>query len=102
MKTSTALNVAILGREFRVTCPEDEREELLQAVAYLDERMRSIRDTGKVVGTERIAIMAALNITHELLASRKKGGFDMEAFKRRIVHMQMALDAAMPTQDRLL
>jgi cell division protein ZapA len=45
--------------------------------------------------------MAALNITHELLTTRKRGGFDMEEFKRRIVHMQVALDAVMPEQDKL-
>jgi cell division protein ZapA len=63
--------------------------------------MREIRDSGKVVGAERVAIMAALNITHELLIVRNRGGFDMEEFKRRIDRMQAALDAAMPEQDKL-
>jgi cell division protein ZapA len=102
MRTTTALDITIMGREFRVTCPEEERGELLQAVAYLDKKMREIRDSAKVVGSERVAIMAALNITHELLISRKRGGFDMEEFKRRIDHMQAALDAVMSEQDKLL
>ena len=90
-----------MGREFRVTCPDDEREELLQSVSYLDKKMREIRDSGKVIGSERVAIMAALNITHELLTTRIRGGFDMGEFKRRIDRMQESLDTAMPEQDKL-
>ena len=101
MSTSKTMNVTIMGREFRVACPDEEREELLQSVSYLDKRMREIRDSGKVVGSERIAIMAALNITHELLTTKIRGGFDMGEFKRRIDRMQAALDAAMPEQDKL-
>lgn len=101
MSTSKSMNVTIMGREFRIACPDEEREELLQSVSYLDKRMREIRDSGKVVGSERIAIMAALNITHELLTTKIRGGFDMGEFKRRIDRMQAALDAAMPEQDKL-
>jgi len=101
MSASKTMNVTIMGREFRVACPDEEREELLQSVSYLDKRMREIRDSGKVVGSERIAIMAALNITHELLTTKIRGGFDMGEFKRRIDRMQAALDAAMPEQDKL-
>jgi cell division protein ZapA len=101
MSARKTMNVTIMGREFRVACPDEEREELLQSVSYLDKRMREIRDSGKVVGSERIAIMAALNITHELLTTKIRGGFDMGEFKCRIDHMQAALDAAMPEQDKL-
>ena len=101
MTTSKTINVTIMGREFRVACPEDEREELLQSVSYLDKKMREIRDSGKVIGSERVAIMAALNITHELLTTRIRGGFDMGEFKRRIDRMQESLDTAMPEQDKL-
>ena len=100
-QTKNGLDVSIMGREFRVACPAEEREELLQSVSYLDKKMREIRDSGKVVGSERIAIMAALNITHELLTTKIRGGFDMGEFKRRIDRMQAALDAAMPEQDKL-
>ncbi len=99
--SNKAVDVAIMGREFRVTCPDEEREELLQAVTYLDKKMCEIRDNGKVVGSERIAIMAGLNIAHELLATKVKGGFDMGEFKRRIDHMQTLLDTATPEQDKL-
>ena len=101
MTNNSAVDVAIMGREFRVTCPDEEREELLQAVTYLDKKMCEIRDNGKVVGSERIAIMAGLNIAHELLATKVKGGFDMGEFKRRIDNMQMLLDTATQEQDKL-
>lgn len=101
MTNNSAVDVAIMGREFRVTCPDEEREELLQAVTYLDKKMCEIRDNGKVVGSERIAIMAGLNIAHELLATKVRGGFDMGEFKRRIDHMEMLLDTATPEQDKL-
>ncbi len=95
------LDVTILDREFRVACPEDERAELLEAVSYLDKKMREIRDTGKVATVERIAIMAALNIAHELLTTRLGTGFDMGEFKRRINFMQATIDATLAEQDEL-
>lgn len=95
------LDITILDRELRVACPEDERAELLDAVAYLDKKMREIRDTGKVASVERIAIMAALNIAHELLTTRLGTGFDMAEFKRRMNSMQAAIDATLAEQDEL-
>ncbi len=95
------LDIKILDRELRVACPEDERAELLDAVTYLDKRMREIRDAGKVTSVERIAIMAALNITHELLTTRLGSGFDMAEFKRRMVAMEATIDATLAEQDEL-
>ncbi len=102
---SLTLDVSLLGREYRVACRESEREELLQAVQFLDRRMREIRDSGKVVGSERIAVMAALNIAHELLRARggapATSGFDSAAIQRRISSMQTAIDRAMAEQEKL-
>jgi cell division protein ZapA len=99
------LDVSLLGREYRVVCRDSEREELLQAVQFLDRRMREIRDAGKIAGAERIAVMAALNITHELLRARSGApatdGFDSVAIQRRISSMQTAIDRAMAEQDKL-
>ncbi|MBW4934555.1 cell division protein ZapA [Marinobacter sp. F4206] len=66
-QSSTTVEVKILDKEYLVACPEEEREALLRAARHLDSKMREIRSSGKVFGTERIAVMAALNITHELL-----------------------------------
>jgi len=95
-----ALQINVMGREFRVACPEDEQKELLEAVDYLNRKMDEIRDNGKVIGVERIAIMAALNIAHELLTT-KVGGFDMAALKRRMQSMETTLDQALRDQSKL-
>lgn len=95
------LDIKLLDRELRVACPEEERGELLDAVAYLDKKMREIRDAGKVASVERIALMAALNITHELLTTKMGRGFDMAGFKRRMDAMQTAIDQALAEQDSL-
>ena len=95
------LDVKILDRELRIACPEDERAELLDAVAYLDKRMREIRDAGKIVSVERIAMMAALNIAHELLTTKIGRGVDLSDFKRRMDSMQAAIDQALAEQDTL-
>lgn len=102
---STMLDVSILGREYRVSCRESERTELMQAVHFLDRRMREIREAGKIAGTERIAVMAALNIAHELLGSKSAPGdvsFDTVNIKRRISAMQSAIDRAMAEQEKLI
>jgi cell division protein ZapA len=96
-----AVDITILGREYRVACSDDERESLLTAAAFLDRRMREIRDTAKITGNEKIAVMAALNIAHELLTTKLPGGFDIADFKRRMQSMQTTLDTAMSQQEKL-
>ena len=68
MSRPNTVSVDILDKEYQVACPPDEEAALNQAARYLDQHMRDIRSTGKVIGLERVAIMAALNISHELLA----------------------------------
>jgi cell division protein ZapA len=95
------LDVTILGRSYKVSCSDDEREELLQAVSYLDGKMSQIKASGKVGGTERIAVMAALNIAHEYLTAKTPGGFDIATLKRRIDVMQATLEQAIAPQEKL-
>ncbi|HXR55964.1 MAG TPA: cell division protein ZapA [Casimicrobiaceae bacterium] len=111
---TTTLDVTILGRDFKVACKEDERDALLEAVALLDRRMREIRDAGRVSGTDRIAVMAGLNIAHELLRERRSAAvaatsvpanvgetFDAEAARRRIQAMQATIDETLAGQENL-
>jgi len=93
MSEVRGVDVNIMGREFTVSCTDEERPGLMNAVNYLDRKMKDIQATGKVVGVERIAVMAALNITHELLNARS-GSFDIGDFKRRIDLMQEQIDGA--------
>jgi cell division protein ZapA len=98
---ATQLAVQIMGREYKVACKPEEKAELLAAVAYLDAKMREIRDTSKNNNVERVAVMSALNIAHEFLKSRGENRFDSDDIKRRIVSMQVAIDQAMVEQDEL-
>lgn len=66
MSTST-VSINILDKDYQVACPEEEKAALIKAGQHLDEQMRTIRASGKIIGLERIAVMAALNISYELL-----------------------------------
>jgi cell division protein ZapA len=96
-----ALDVSIMGRNYRVTCADDEREALLAAVAYVDRKMTEIKTASKVAGTERIAVMTALNIANELLSVKLGSGFDIAELKRRMNSVQSKLDQALSQQDSL-
>ena len=95
------LDVSIMGRNYRVTCADDEREALLAAVAYVDQKMTEIKTASKVAGTERIAVMTALNIANELLSIKIGSGFDIAELKRRMNSVQSKLDQALAQQDSL-
>ena len=71
MSDTNTLKVKILEKDYLVSCPDDKKDALTAAALHLDGKMRDIRSSGKVLGTERIAVMAALNITYELLQSTK-------------------------------
>jgi cell division protein ZapA len=66
------VSVRIMEKEYVVACPYEERSALLDAAEFLNARMREIRDTGKVVGLDRIAVMAALNLAHEILKGKDR------------------------------
>ena len=98
-----ALTVSLLGREFRVACPEGEEKQLLASADYLNRKLKEVRDTGKVVGNERIAIMAALNIAYEYMSNRSNAtSFDGAAFRRRITAMQETLESALAADQEKL
>lgn len=67
MSQANTVTVKILDKDYQVACPEEQETELVVSAKYLDKQMRGIRDSGKVIGLERIAVMAALNISYELL-----------------------------------
>jgi len=96
-----SIEVTVLGRSYTVACSDSERQALQQAVAYLDGKMTEIKTAGKVAGTERIAVTAALNIAHELLSMRLGEGFDVGAARRRIGDIEAKLEAALAKQDKL-
>ena len=100
-ESAKTVEVNLLGRTYRVACDDREREALMKAVAYLDGKMNEIRKAGKVMGAERIAVMAALNVAHELLSVKLGVGFDVGQAKRRISAIESQLDSAIAKQEKL-
>jgi cell division protein ZapA len=103
------LDIMLLGKEYRVACPPVEHDALLAAVAYVDEKMHDIAEKTKSNISERIAVMAALNIAHEHLSQRRQSdegcsetGVDFGVVKRRISDMEARLEAVLAPQDKLL
>jgi len=77
MSKNNTVNIRILDKEYQVNCPPEEQSALLRSSQLLDTRMREIRKSGHVIGLERIAVMAALNLTYDLLmAETKASGSD--------------------------
>jgi cell division protein ZapA len=97
----SSIEVSVLGRSYTVTCGDGEREALMKAVEYLDSKMAEIKKAGKVAGTERIAVTAALNLAHELLSMRLGEGFDVGEARRRIGDIEAKLEAALAKQEKL-
>lgn len=100
MSSPTMLEVEILGRPMRLACKEEEKEELLNAVALLDKQIQEIRETGKIVGSERIAIMAALNMAHNLLTVQTRG-INLNELRSTISSMGKKIDTVLNDQEKL-
>ncbi|RBP49629.1 cell division protein ZapA [Arenicella xantha] len=88
---SRGINISIMGRDFSVACPPEEQEDLQSAARYLDTKMKEIQKTGKIIGAERCAIMAALNITNELLKLQRMTT-GQEQVQARLSSLQARID----------
>jgi cell division protein ZapA len=100
-KEPATVTVRILEKEYFVSCPQDERADLLDSAEYLNKKMREIRDTGKVVGADRIAVMAALNMANELLRLRKQDAELQGAVSGRVKHMRERVESALQRTRQL-
>jgi cell division protein ZapA len=89
------VTISILGKELKVACPDGERESLSAAARYLDQRMREIQDSGKVIGAERCAVMAALNLTNELLQLREQVNGVPAEFNTRLQALHGRIEAVL-------
>lgn len=95
------VNITIMGRDFSVACPPEEQDELLEAAAFLDKNMKDIQKTGKIIGAERCAIMAALNITNDLLKLQKATA-GQEQIQGRLEALQERIDDVLHESDPFL
>lgn len=95
------VTVQILEKEYRVACSEQEREALMMSARYLNAKMKEIRDSGKVVGVERIAVMAALNMAHELLQHRGRKEEYTQTIGSRVRALQDKIERALSRGQQL-
>jgi len=98
--SNKSVNISIMGRDFAVACLEDEQENLLAAARYLDKSMKEIQKTGKVIGAERCAIMAALNITNDLL-KLQNSTLDQSRVESKLNSLQERIDEVLREAENL-
>lgn len=92
---SQSIVIHIMGKDYHVVCREDEQETLLDSAQKLDAQMHHIRDTGKVSGLDKIAIMAALNLTHELSTTQKKNRTPMGNIVPKLANLRHKIESVL-------
>ncbi|MDH5358126.1 MAG: cell division protein ZapA [Gammaproteobacteria bacterium] len=98
---SSPVSVSILGKEYQIACPEEEKDALLSSAQLLHKNMEQIRSTGKVVGLDRIAVMAALNLANEVISLKNNEGHDIEDMNKKLVQINDKVSAFLE-EDRQL
>ena len=93
--------IEILGKFYAVRCTEEELASLQQAAVYLGKQMREVQDSGKAINLERIAIISALNITHQFLQLEQQKSGLMTKINQRIAQLQLKLDEVIPSVEPL-
>jgi cell division protein ZapA len=94
-KQQAPVSLTILGKEYKIMCSVEEQEDLVDSAQQLDEQMRKIRLTGKVSGAERTAVLAALNLTHELMQAKKNVIPDSSAVSKQLNKMYLKIETAL-------
>ncbi|WP_437879455.1 cell division protein ZapA [Pseudomonas sp. LRF_L74] len=95
MTQPNTVTLQILDKEYCISCPADQRSNLESAARYLDGKMREIRSGGKVIGADRIAVMAALNITHDLLHKQQRLDKEVNSTRERVRDLIDQVDDAL-------
>ena len=93
--------VQILDKDYRVACQDGQQDSLLASARFLDQKMREIRSGGRVIGTDRIAVMTALNLAHELLEFQRERDQLGEGFGRRIKALREKVEVALNDGNQL-
>ena len=99
MSNLMQVNATLLGRHFTIGTPPEERDTLVEAVRMLEEKLRAIQSQGKIVETDKIAIMAALNIAHDLLKTKIGEGLEIAECRRKLRSMSAAADKALQSSQ---
>jgi len=93
--------VKVLEKMYQVKCPAENAHELQEAAHFLDKKMREIRDVGNIIGSDRIAVIAALNIAHSLLRTEKKENKHIDVVLERIRDMQQKAEGLLNQQEQI-
>ena len=101
LNDAKSIQVKILDKEYNINCPPEEQEALLKSANYLDKNMRSIRDLGKITGTEKIAIMAALNITNDMLRKNVMINESRQLTALRLQELETKIDPIISANKQL-
>ena len=95
------VNVKILEKEYQIACPAEERKALVDSAELLNNKMREIRDSGKVVGLDRIAVMAALNLANDLISTANVSSHLETKIKPKVVQMRERIESALKAGKQL-
>lgn len=95
------ITLNILDKEYRIACPTGEEETLQASAHYLNTKIQEIRDNGKAIGTDRVAVMAALNISHEFLNQKTEHEKNSKSFFNRVRSLQDRIDVALENTQQL-
>jgi len=95
------VNVKILEKEYQISCPAEERKALIDSAELLNSKMREIRDSGKVVGLDRIAVMAALNLANDLISTANVSSHLETKIKPKVVQMRERIESALQSGKQL-
>ena len=95
MSSPLPINISILDKEYKIACPSGEQSALLESAEYLDSKMREVRDSGSIIGSERIAVITALNIAHELLHSNQLNSELSETLPPRLKDLETKVTEAL-------
>jgi cell division protein ZapA len=92
---SVPVNLRILDKDYVVACPEEERETLVASAQFLNDRVQEVREGGKVVSTERIVVISALNIVHEYLQYKQQKADEIYNLNSEIMRLQEKIELAL-------
>lgn len=96
-----SLELSILGRSYRIACRPEERAELLACAKYVDQKMDTIRAGGKVLGADRVAVLAALQIAQELMSAKNADGVSVVELRKRLRDLNALADEMLAPQEKL-
>ncbi|HET9679539.1 MAG TPA: cell division protein ZapA [Gammaproteobacteria bacterium] len=100
--STTQVTVRLLEKDYQISCPEEERAALMKSADYLSQKMQEIRESGRVVGLDRIAVMAALNLAHEYLQSQSEGAGMADNMLQRLKMVNDQVDNALVDDKKRL